>query len=61
MSNSTPISAPVKYPNKEFAAAFLAENGVPFQNAVIGITYPSPDYQIDRRAPHDGFRIRGFG
>lgn len=48
MSNISHSVYPVKFPNKEYAAAFLPENGVPFRNAVIGITYPSPDYHIER-------------
>lgn len=51
MSNSLSSDRLVKYPNKELAAAFLAENGIPFRNAVIGITYPFPDYRIDRKSP----------
>lgn len=39
---------PLKYPHKEFAAAFIPEDRSPFKNAVIGITYPNPDYVIER-------------
>ena len=40
---------PVKLPSKkEYAAVFITENGLPFKNALIGITYPNPDYRINR-------------
>lgn len=47
ISNSTYA---VKYPSKEFATAFIPKHGVPFRNAVIGITYPTPDYSIERQS-----------
>ena len=36
----------VKYPQREFAAAFMAKGDIPFHSAIIGITYPYPDYYI---------------
>ena len=36
----------VKYPRKEKAYSFITENGAPFFSAVIGVTYPHPDYEI---------------
>jgi AraC-like DNA-binding protein len=48
MSNISRKAYTVKYPNKEFATVFLSEHALPFHNAVIGITYPTPDYSITR-------------
>lgn len=48
MRNITSSNYAVKYPNKEFATVFLPEHALPFHNAVIGITYPTPDYSISR-------------
>ena len=48
MSNISNLTYAVKYPNKEFATVFLPEHAQPFHNAVIGITYPTPDYNIRR-------------
>ena len=36
----------VKYPRNEKAYSYLNESGVPFTSAVIGVTYPNPDYEI---------------
>lgn len=38
----------VKYPKKEKAYVFIPHNGIPFESAVVGITYPSKDYKISR-------------
>ena len=38
----------VSYPDKEKAFAIVTEAGIPFVNATVGITNPSPDYQISR-------------
>lgn len=38
----------VKYPKKEKAYVLIPHNGIPFESAVIGITYPSADYEIKR-------------
>lgn len=38
----------VKYPGKEKALAFFADDGVPFLLAMAGITYPYPKYVITR-------------
>lgn len=46
MSNIQPEEHPVKYPSKERAYAFLPQDGVPYQSAVVGVTYPSPEYSI---------------
>ena len=40
----------VQYPAKEEAMAFRGAEGLPVKSAVIGITYPSPDYYIRRDA-----------
>ena len=51
MSESSREHYPVLYPQRERAAAFLPEGGVPFREAVIGITYPYGEYRIDRDKP----------
>lgn len=38
----------VKYPQKEKAYAFIPHDGVPFESAVVGMTYPSAEYEINR-------------
>lgn len=38
----------VKYPKKEKAYVFIPHNGIPFESAAVGITYPSADYEINR-------------
>lgn len=38
----------VKYPLKETAFIFRPENMTPFRHAIVGITYPFPDYYIKR-------------
>lgn len=43
----------VLYPKRESATAFLPEGGIPFREAVIGITYPYSEYLIDRRRPSE--------
>ena len=48
MSNITNERSPVKFPQKERASVFITESGIPFINALIGITLPSPDYHIER-------------
>ena len=40
----------VKYPSKEKACVFRPENGVPFDHAIVGVTYPLEDYYIVRGA-----------
>lgn len=40
----------VKYPSKETAFVFRPENQIPFGHAIVGITYPFPDYCINRSA-----------
>ena len=46
MRNEQKEESIVKYPQREFAAAFMAKGGIPFQSAIIGITYPYPDYYM---------------
>ena len=48
MSNIKIYESGVKYPKKEKATVFLPENAIPFENAIIGTTYPFPDYYIER-------------
>lgn len=50
MSNITVIEPRLRFPGKEHAVAFIAENSSPFANALIGITYPDPEYKINRSA-----------
>lgn len=38
----------VKYPKKEKAYAFIPHNGIPFERAVVGVTYPTAEYRIER-------------
>lgn len=38
----------VRFAEKEKAVAFISDEGRPFKNAVIGITYPDPNYRINR-------------
>lgn len=47
MSNVKILPGGVKYPKKETATAVIPENHHPFYTAVIGVTYPFPDYNID--------------
>ncbi len=39
---------PIKYPIREKAVALVNSNNKPFSNVLIGITYPFPEYFIDR-------------
>ena len=48
MSNINPPYPNLRFPKKEYAVAFIAENKSPFDNALIGITYPDPEYKITR-------------
>lgn len=41
--------APVCYPQKENATGFFPDEGIPFQSALIGITYPYPEYALTVR------------
>ena len=50
MSNIVQQYPNLKFPKKEHAVAFIAENGIPFNNALIGMTYPDPEYKISRSA-----------
>ena len=47
----------VSYPSKEWAAAFISDDGAPFRRASIGITYPYAGYSISR---NDGHQINVF-
>lgn len=42
----------VKYPKLENAVAFVGQNGAPFKRALVGITYPFPDYSVIRGSAH---------
>ncbi|MBR2461479.1 MAG: AraC family ligand binding domain-containing protein, partial [Clostridia bacterium] len=48
MSNTAENTRELKYPQKENAVALVGTNGVPFDKAIIGITYPFPDYWVYR-------------
>lgn len=48
MSKITISDGGVKYPRQEFATAIITEDCIPFKSAVIGITYPTKDYVIER-------------
>lgn len=48
MSNIPKEGSIVKYPQREYASAFMCKGGAPFLSAIIGITYPYPDYYITR-------------
>ena len=53
MSNTNGIDKKeynVKYPKKEKAYAIIPHGAIPFESAAVGITYPSPDYEINRNA-----------
>ena len=55
MSNNEKIDKKeyrVKYPKKERACAIIPHNAIPFESAVIGVTYPSADYEISRSENH---------
>lgn len=42
----------LKYPRIENAVAFVGQNGAPFRRALVGITYPFPDYSVVRGTGH---------
>jgi len=48
MSNIKKVDYNVKYPAKEKAYVFRPENGIPFDHAIVGVTYPLEDYCIQR-------------
>lgn len=48
MRNIKIHNSDVKYPKKEKATVFIPENRIPFENAIIGVTYPFADYAIER-------------
>lgn len=52
MRNIEPIDSDVIFPKKEKAYALLRQEHIPFRYAAVGVTYPDPDYRIDRRAGH---------
>lgn len=54
MRNTSTKSTNLQYPKKEKAYACVAAANAPFHSAVVGITYPNPDYSIVR---HEGHRI----
>lgn len=39
----------VKYPKNEKAYVFIPHNRIPFESAVVGITYPTANYEINRK------------
>lgn len=47
------LSVVLKYPKKEFATVFRGESGVPFDTAIVGITFPFSEYDIYRGAESD--------
>lgn len=49
----------VKYPAKEIAFVFRPENKSPFNHAIVGVTYPFPDYFI-HRADWDKVDVFGY-
>lgn len=52
MNEMRPVQKTVKYPKLENAVAFVGQNGAPFKKALVGITYPFPDYSVSRTALH---------
>ena len=52
MRNTSTQATELRYPKKEKAYACVAAPNAPFYSAVVGITYPNPDYGIMRRAGH---------
>lgn len=48
MRNIKIYNAGVKYPKKEKATVFIPENRLPFENAIVGVTYPFAEYAIER-------------
>ena len=42
----------LKYPRIENAVAFVGQNGAPFRRALVGVTYPFPDYSVSRGTGH---------
>ncbi|MBQ8310185.1 MAG: helix-turn-helix domain-containing protein [Clostridia bacterium] len=52
MRNTSKESTALQYPQKEKAYACVATSNAPFHSAVVGITYPNPDYRITRGEKH---------
>ena len=48
MENVKMSEYPVSFPIKEKAYAFIPHDGIPFRNAVLGITNPTANYRISR-------------
>lgn len=48
MSNFELKEGGVKYPKKEKAFVISADKSAPFRSAIIGITYPDPNYNMER-------------
>ena len=57
MSKINLSSFPLKYPEKEKAYAFVNEESRPFHNVVIGITNPTPYYEVSYET---GTPVNGF-
>ncbi|MBR2467088.1 MAG: AraC family transcriptional regulator [Clostridia bacterium] len=53
MSNLKLKESGVKYPKKEKAFVINADKSAPFTSAIIGITYPDPNYNMDRQGLKD--------
>lgn len=48
MSKLNVSDPPVRFKGKEKAVAFITDDDRPFSSAMIGITYPFPDYEMHR-------------
>ena len=53
MRNPSIKATEVQYPKKEKAYACVVAPNAPFHSAVVGITYPNPDYGITRQKGHE--------
>ena len=51
------FGARVEFPKKENAVAFIPRDSLPFKEAIIGVTYPFPEYRIHRSSD---FQINVF-
>ncbi len=57
MSIVKKTDCPLHFPDKEWATAFISDDGAPFRRVTIGITYPYSGYSITR---NDGHQINVF-
>ncbi len=53
MSKIQPKNCTVVFPEKEKAFVISADKNAPFKTAIIGITYPDPNYHIEREPIDD--------